>query len=301
MNSTVISRNRTLSALLALCLLGACAPSRVQHTFYSQFTRPDSIQVAEIWAPEGVLDRMPGHHGPAVENQYMALRFYFDARGAIDVYNKSGRIDNELGRWLWYPTPQQQQEEGAGGDDYYVGKTVGLGGVRLWDGEKEIPLETTAGRRSLVGRTEAGAFMEMIAYGVLYQGETVDISLRVDVFDDSRWARVSVRELNGKAVRYTTGINYHPGAEIRQEADGLIAVWGVHPANISAHPAPIGAAIRYNPADFPEREDNGEAFRLFSTPLPAFCTWIVSASTKESELGSAERFFPYVSAYQEFK
>lgn len=294
MNNTLFSRNITLSALLALCLAWACAPANVQHTFYSQFQRPDSIQVAEIWAPDGVLERMPGHHGPAVENQYMALRFYLDARGAIDVYNKSGRIDNELGKWLWYPTPEQQEQEGAGCDEYYVGKTVGLGGVRLWDGENEIPLRTTAGRRSLVGRTEKGAFMEMIAYGVPYQADTVDVSFRVDVFDDSRWARVSVRELNGKAIRYTTGINYHPGAEIRQET-GLIAVWGVHPANISAHPAPIGAAIRYDVADFPECEDNGEAFRLFSTPLAGFSTWIISASVKESELASPERFFPFVS------
>ena len=171
---------------------------------------------------------------------------------------------------------------------------MGLGGVRLWDGENEIPLQTTAGRRTRVGRTEKGAFMEMLSYGVPYQSETVDISFRVDVFDDSRWARVSVRELNGKPIRYTTGINYHPGAEIRQET-GLIAVWGVHPANISAHPTPIGAAIRFSPADFPEIEDNGEAFRLFSLPLAGFSTWIISASVKESELDSPERFFPFVS------
>ena len=295
MNRTLFSRNTTLFAFLGLLLAaGACAPAHVQHTFYSQFRRPDSVQVAEIWAPgKGVLDKMPGHHGPAVENQYMALRLYFDGRGAIDVYNKSGLIDDELGKWLWYPTPEQQEQEGAGADEYYVGKTVGLGGVRLWDGEKEIPLVTTAGRRSLVGRTEKGAFMEMLSYGIAYGQDTVDVSLRVDVFDDSRWAEVSVRELNGKPLRFTTGINYHPGSEIRREA-GLIAVWGVHPANISAHPAPIGAAIRYSPADFPELEDNGEAFRLFSKRLPAFRTRIVSASVKESELGSPELFFPYV-------
>lgn len=283
-----------IKSLLLAFLLPAlsCAPRSAQHTFYSQFLRTDSLQVAEIWQPEG--EKLPiAHHGPAVENQYMALRIYFDARAAIDVYSKSGLIDDELGRWRWYPTPEQQAGEGAGCDEYYVGRTVGLGGIQLWDGENALPLTTTRGRRSLVGRTDGGAFMEMISYGVPYQADSVDVSLRVDVSDKSRWATVTVREVSGKPLRFVTGINYHPGADIVNEA-GLAAVWGEHPANISAHPIPIGGAIRYNPADFPQVEDTGDAIRLVSMPLAEFRTEILSASAKEKELSSAERFFPFI-------
>lgn len=272
-----------------MLLAGACKPSRQQHTFFSQFLRPDSLQLAEIWQPEGAPVRI-SHHGPAVENQYMALRIYFDARAAIDVYSKSGQIDNELGRWMWYPTPEQQEAEGAGCDEYFVGSTVGLGGIQLWDGEGSVPLQTTAGRRSLVGRTQNGAFMEMISYGVPCGKDTVDVSLRVEVSDEDRWATVIVRELNGKALRYVTGVNYHPGAQV-QVKEGLAAVWGQHPANVSDHPSPIGAAIRFDPAQFPQVQDDGQAIRLISVPLAEFHTRIVSASEKETELGSAGRFF----------
>lgn len=280
--------------LFSACILPvlSCTPRPARHTFYSQFLRSDSLQTAQIWQPEG--ETVPiAHHGPAIENQYMALRIYFDGRAAIDVYSKSGLIDDELGRWKWYPTPEQQAAEGAGCDEYYVGKTVGLGGIQLWDGEKALPLTTSRGRRSLVGRTDGGAFMEMISYGVPCQGDSVDVSLRVDVRDDSRWAAVTVKELNGKPLRFVTGVNYHPGAEIINEP-GLAAVWGEHPANISTHPVPIGGAIRYNPAHFPVVEDTGTAIRLVSTPLTEFHTDILSASAKEKELSSADCFFPFI-------
>ena len=276
----------------ALFAVAACSGGG-RHCFYSQFRRSDSLQVAEIFSPEGKEVNAMGHHGPAVENRYMALRFYFDGRGAIDVYSKSGKLDNELGRWLWYPSAEAQAKEGAGCDEYYVGKTVGLGGVRLWDGEREIRLDATAGRRSIVGRTRRGAFMEMISYGVPCQGDTVDVSVRVDVTDRDRWALVTVRELNGKPLRFATGINYHPGSQIRR-GEGRLAVWGEHPADVSSHPAPIGGAIRFDPQQFPEVEDTDTAFRLISTPLSSFSTRIAAASTREDKLNTAERFFTFI-------
>ena len=283
-----------LLLLTAAAFLTAAACSRdVRHTYYSQFWRSDSLEVAEIFSPGGREVNAVGHHGPAVENQYMALRFYFDGRGAIDAYSKSGKIDNELGRWLWYPSIEAQEREGAGCDEYFVGKTVGLGGVRLWDGEQEVRLDATAGRRSTVGRTSSGAYMEMISYGVAYQGDTVDVSVRVDVSDRDRWAVVTARELSGKPLRYSTGVNYHPGSGIRRGAD-WIAVWGEHPADVSSHPAPIGGAIRFDPQQFPDVEDTGTAFRLVSVPLPSFSTRIVAASVKEDRLNTADRFFAFV-------
>ena len=283
---------RFLLPLVAACLLLSCRPAVQRHTFYSLFTRPDSVQVERVWEPQGEKVRI-SHHGPAVENRYMALRIYFDSRAAIDVYSKSGLIDDELGKWLWYPTAEQQELGGAGCDEYFVGATVGLGGVQLWDGEKEIPLVTTAGRLAQVGRTDTGAFMEMISYGVPYLQDTLDVSLRVEVYDKCRWAGVTVRELGGKPVRFTTGVNYHPGAQVISR-EGLAAVWGEHPANISDHPVPIGGAIRYKAEEFPTVEDTGKAIRLVSAPLPEFRTQILSASVKEAELNTPQAFFAFV-------
>lgn len=281
-----------LFSVLALIAAAACSEAP-RHTYYSLFSRSDSLQVAEIFSPGGNEVKTVGHHGPAVENQYMALRFYFDGRGAIDVYSKSGRIDNELGRWLWYPSSEAQASEGAGCDEYFVGKTLGLGGVRLWDGSGEVRLKVNSGRRCTVGRTKDGAYMEMISYGIAYQEDTVDVSIRVDVYDRERWAVVTVKELSGKPLQFVTGVNYHPGSEVRS-GEGWAAVWGEHPADVSGNPAPIGGALRYDPKQFPTQEDTGTAIRLVSVPLPSFSTRIVAASVKEDKLNSAELFFPFV-------
>jgi len=286
-----LSMNKVLLFLGLALLVFPCKTARAQHTFYSQFLRSDSLQVNEIWSPgKGVEVKTAGHHGPAVENQYMALRFYFDDRGAIDVYNKSGEMDNELARWSWYPPLDAQLNEGAGCDEYFVGKTVGLGGIRLWDGARELKLSATKGRRSLVGRTEKGVFMEMISYGIPYQEDTVDVSVRVDVVDNDRWAVVTTRELQGKPIRIATGINYHPGSQVRR-GEGWAAVWGKHPADVASYPGAIGGAIRFDTFLFPEEEDTGTTIRLISTPQSVFTTRILAASEKESQLNTAERFF----------
>lgn len=287
--------SRYIFALLtAAAMIAAARPDATRHTYYSLFSRSDSLQVDRIFSPGGNEFKTVGHHGPAVENKYMALRFYFDSRGAIDVYSKSGRIDGELGRWLWYPPVEAQTNDGAGCDEYYVGKTLGLGGVRLWNGKEEIRLKTGAGRLCKVGRTDDGAFMEMISYRVAYQEDTIDLSVRVDVFESDRWATLTVKELSGKPLRFVTGVNYHPGSEVRK-GDGWTAVWGEHPADVSGNPAPIGGALRFDSSEFPETEDTGSYIRLISVPLSSFSTRIAAASVKEDELNTAERFFAFVS------
>ena len=279
--------------LCVLALLAGAVAYAQQHCFYSQFRLTDKQQVTELWSPQDNEFRQIGHHGPAVENQYMALRFYYDGRGAIDIYNKTGKIDDELGKWHWYPTEEQQASEGAGCDEYFVGKTVGLGGVRLWDGEKEVRLDGTAGRRSTVGRRGNNVWMEMIAYGIDYKGDKVDISLRVDVYDGSRWANVTARELNGKKVQFATGVNYHPGSVLKYGED-YIAVWGVHPANVSQNPGPLGAGLRFSEKKFEKVENLGNAFRLISKPASSISTNIVSASWREGTVNNAAAFVDLV-------
>ena len=165
----------TLTAIFTIVSLQAGA-----QTAKSLFWRADSLQVSEIVSETGNQYNKVGHHGPAVENSHMALRVYFNDTGAIDVYSKSGR-GMELMEYLWYPTKGQQDTLLLGADGYIAGKTVGLGGVALWDGEKEVKLVATKGRTARVGDTKKGAYAEIIAYGVAYRDDYVDISIRVDV------------------------------------------------------------------------------------------------------------------------
>ena len=144
-----------LAALAALPLLFSCAQGGAQ-TATSLFWRSDSLQVKEIVSEQAVQYNFVGHHGAAVENSMCALRIYFNDSGAIDVYSKSG-AQMELLKYHWYPTAKQMAEEGAGCDEYLVGKTVGLGGIALWDGEKEVKLVATKGRTARVGQTTAAS------------------------------------------------------------------------------------------------------------------------------------------------
>ena len=276
--------------LSALVLLG-CGIAEAQ-TDVSLFWKKDGKQVPEIVSEKADLYNAVGHHGPAVENTHFALRIYFNDSGAIDVYSKTGR-GLELGQYRWYPTLEQQENDGAGCDEYMVGKTVGLGGIALWDGSKEVKLRATRGRTARVGHTKHGSYAEMIAYGVPYQDDTVDISIRVDMNKKTREAVVTATELSGKRVCFLTGVNYHRGETVKC-GNGYIFAWGVHPADVSRSPVPIGAGMFYKPSDFGPMEVTGDIVRIVSKPASSVSTTVVAASTKEAELNTLKRFEAYM-------
>ena len=280
-----------LAAIAALPLFFSCAHGGAQ-TAYSLFWRSDSLQVKEIVSEQAVQYSFVGHHGAAVENSMCALRIYFNDSGAIDVYSKSGK-QMELRKYLWYPTEKQMAEEGAGCDEYLAGKTVGLGGIALWDGEKEVKLVATRGRTARVGEIKGGSFAEMIAYGVMYKDEPVDISIRVEMTDRSRVAKVIATELGGRKVQFLTGVNYHPGETVEFGKD-YISVWGIHPADVSQNPCELGGGMWFKPAKFLAPEKTADMVRIISKPASRIETQVVAASVKESELNTAEKFAAYM-------
>lgn len=259
-------------------------------TASSLFWRSDSLQVNEIVSETGDQYRKIGHHGPAVENSHMALRIYFNDSGAVDVYSKNGR-GMELMRFLWYPSAQMQESAGAGCDSYIVGNTVGLGGIALWDGEKEVKLVATKGRTARAGDTKKGSYIEMIAYGVEYKGDMVDVSIRIDVTSKSREAEVTARELSGRKVQFLTGINWHEGQKVSFGED-FISVWGPHPAKEAT--MPVGAGLFFSDKDFPVVEKTDDMVRIISSQKSQVRTRILSASVKEAEINSAKRFEAYM-------
>lgn len=261
-------------------------------TAHSLFFRADSVQVKEIVSAGGNEYKTVGHHGPAVENSHSAFRIYFNDSGAIDVYSKSGR-GMELLKYHWYPTAAQQAEYGAGCDEYKVGKTIGLGGIALWDGEKEVKLVATGGRTARAGDTKKGSFAEMVAYGVEYMGGKVDISIRIDVTAKSRRATVTARELGGRKVRFLTGVNWHEGEQVFY-GEGFAGVWGCHPADVSENPIPLGVGIFFSKGRFSPVEQTPGLLRIISKPASSVSTSIVAVSTKEAEVNTLKRFKEYM-------
>ena len=74
--------------LLILPVLICLSCTTANNTEVSLFLKADSIYLSEIESESGDLYRSLGHHGPAIENEWLGLRIYFDKKAAIDVYSK---------------------------------------------------------------------------------------------------------------------------------------------------------------------------------------------------------------------
>lgn len=269
----------------------ACCQN-MNKTAVSLFMKADTTAyLNEISSESGDLYNSIGHHGPAIENEWLALRIYFSKKVAIDAYNKS-KPGLELKKAKWYPTAEQQKE-GWGADYYKVSNTVGLGGVKLWDGEKVVFLDPVTNRTARVVKEKTSSYIEMLSEGVPYKGSNVDILVRVTVFSGIREAKVEAFALCDMPVQFATGINYHPGQEIQKE-EGLIATWGLHPEDVAAEAIKLGAAIMYNNNDYIDLIDDSTQFLLISKPGKQITTWITSACEKEEGINSMEAFLKLI-------
>lgn len=248
---------------------------------------PNKKQLTEVFSETGDMYKTLGHHGPAIENEFLAFRLYFNYKTAIDIYSKA-KANMELAGARWYTTPEQQAN-GWGADYYKVGNTVGLGGIRLWDGEKVLTLDPVSKRTARVVKEANVSYLEMLSYDVPYKDRTVDILVKVTVFSGIRKAKVEVIALSDEDVQFVTGVNYHEGMTTSWE-DNYLLTWGVHPEDVAAEKVEIGGAILFNPDDFVDRKDDGTQKLLISKPLRKLEYWITSANEREEEINSFERF-----------
>lgn len=261
-------------------------------TDVSLFMKKDMTNyLTEVESKSGNLFTKIGHHGPAVENQWFALRIYFNKTGAIDVYSKA-KPGLELKEKKWYPS-KKDQINGWGADYYKVGKTVGLGGINLWDGEKVIKLHPVTKRTARVANNNENSVMEMLSEGIPYKDKTVDILVRVTVFSDKREAKVEAFSQTKEPVQFVTGINYHKGVEVIRN-ENYVAAWGIHPEDVAAEKVEVGAAIIFNKNDIEKQLDVNNQNLLISKPTLSLTTWITSANAREKEINSFEKFIEHI-------
>jgi hypothetical protein len=276
---------------LILCILHGSFVAAQNMTDVSLFLRGDSAKCLDhVSSESGDLYNVLGHHGPAIENEWLGLRLYFDKKAAIDVYSKANP-GLELHKFKWYPTPQQQMA-GKGADYYKVGPTVGLGGIRLWDGEKVVPLHPVSKRSARVVKEGSVSFMEMLSEDVPYRNKKVDILVRVTVYSGVRKAKVEAFALTDDDVEFVTGINYHPGQQVVNEGNRIFT-WGLHPEDVAAEKIDLGAAIFVNPDDFSQTKDDGFQHIFISKPARYVGFFISSANGKEPVINTLERFIDF--------
>lgn len=251
------------------------------------FKNNETEQKVFVESKSGNLFNKLGHHGPAIENQWFGLRLYFDKKAAIDVYSKE-KQQMELKEKKWYPT-KNEQRSGWGSDYYKVGKTVGLGGVKLWDNGRIINLHPVTTRTAKVENAAGHASMVMVSEGVPYKGGEVDISVKVTVFDSNRKALVEAKVLEGEEVQFVTGINFFSTLEVVQ-TEGYIATWGLHPEDIPADPTKVGAAI-FIPTSYDCKiKKLDDQYILVSDERQEIAYEITTASEREAEYTSMDDF-----------
>lgn len=257
-------------------------------TDVSLFLKKDKNNyLSNIESESGNLFTKLGHHGPAVENQWLGFRIYFDKKTAIDIYSKA-KPGLEIREKKWYPS-KKEQRAGYGADYYKVGKSLGLGGVKLWDGKQVVPLHPVTKRSANVVNEDGSAYMEMLSEGVQYKGKKVDVKIRVTVYNDKREAKVEAFSETGEEVQFVTGINYFKGLEVVKK-ENYIATWGIHPEDVAAEKVKLAAAILFNKNDFEKQIDDGEQYLLISKPTKNISTLITSANAREPELNSFKKF-----------
>ena len=248
-------------------------------------------QQSEIRSESGDLFEQVAHHGPAIENEWMGIRIYFDRKCALDVYNKT-RPGLELAEASWYPT-EEQQREGWGADQYKAGETLGLGGVRLWDDGRVVPLDPVTMRIARARKDAVSSQIEMLSEGIPYKGGKVDILVRVTAYSGCREMKVEAFALCDDPVEFVTGINYWPEAP-SFEGEGCMGSWGIHPEDVAAVQLNIGGALIYDPDDFPIKKKTDGEILLVSRPTKQIATWITSACEKEEGFASSADFERYV-------
>jgi len=272
-------------SLLVLLIIPAVSQAQTDVSLF--FKKGDQEQLEFVESSSGNLFSKLGHHGPAIENSWYGLRMYFDKKTAIDVYSKAlERL--ELKEKQWYPS-KKEQGEGWGADYYKVGKTVGLGGVKLWDKGQIIDLHPVTNRTARVRHYGDSASMAMVSEGISYRGNSVDISVQVTVYADHRMAKVQASCISGETVQFATGINYFDKLEV-VKTEQYIATWGIHPEDVAAEKIEVGAAT-FIPSGYRfETQKLENQYILISDIKQSISFQITSANKREVEINSMGDF-----------
>ncbi len=280
--------------LLFCFLLAPIALFSQENTAASMYLKKDkNTQLDYIESKSGNLFSKLGHHGPAIENQWYALRLYFSRKTAIDVYSKANP-GLELEEKKWYPS-KKEQLAGWGADYYKVGNTVGLGGVKLWNGEKVLDLHPVDLRSARVTVYDDSTSIDMISEGVPYRGKKLNIKVCVTVYSSKREAKVEAFSMTGEPVQFVTGINYFKNLETRT-GENYALTWGIHPEDVAAEEVKVGAAIILQKAVIEQQLDDGKQLLFITKPVQSFSSRIVSFNAREDGIDSFESFEKQVEA-----
>jgi len=269
-------------------------------TAVSMFMNSDGKQIAYAETKTGDLYKTMGHHGPAVENLWAAYRIYFNDSLSVDTLSKfQPRL--ELHKSEWY-TLDHPKLDGLnyGVDNYRVGKTVGLGGLRLWDPSRKgkdksvsVKLSKTPGslRRAAVIQDNDGAEIRMLSKGVPFQDELLDIEFTLRVITGERFALLTAKVLSGQRIQFATGITIHDQLKLVEQQDNFLMAWGDYDSPAASEVFNVGSGLVFEPDTIQGTIRKKNEILIITKPLTTFTYLISTANAKEaSDLNTVDRF-----------
>jgi len=262
----------------------------------SLFWKKSGEYVNRIESENGILYLRLGHHGPAIENLWVAYRVYFNDFGGVDLFSKfQPRL--ELKSTKWYAS-KLQKENGFGSDNYAAGKTTGLGGIKIWDGTAVMKLGPVNKRIAEVFKNDSLAQIKITSFSIPYKGNYVDLEFTLTTFSNTRHAVIEIKELTGTPVELVTGMPIHSKLRI-STTDHFILAWGDYDSHEKHAVFNVGTALLYNPADF-QQDLITEKEHLFISKPTTYLKYIITSSNdkENSELNNYTAFEDYVQQLQ---
>lgn len=291
MNRTV-KKPVKLFGMIAFVLSTSCISTTVPDsaTATSLALKVDELQIETVESEDGDLYRNLLHHGPAVENLWVAYRIYFNNYLSVDILSKfEPRLELAVSKWYGSKSPELAARN-FGKDNYKVGKTVGLGGIRLWDPEKgdrgqvvflDVSADTKSKRAVRVKNQNGSSSIILTNSTIPYQGELLDIDVELTVFDGKRHALINVEVKDDKRVQFVTGLVIHDKLKAVIANENYLLTWGNYDSPAADAVFDVGAGLVFNPEDIAKLEKSDEEMLLVTKPLKRFRYLISSANEKE--------------------
>lgn len=276
---------RSACSLLSSLLI---ASPLLAQTDVSLFMKKDGKARSYIASEHGDLYSTMGHHGPAVENSWAAWRVYFNQYLSVDILSKfQPRLELSKSKWYLSKTDPELKAAGYGKDNYKVGKTIGLGGIRLWDPvlKEQVLADVSGSKESLrytqVMQQEGYSQLKVTSIGVPYMGGLVDFEFVLTAMDGQREVQVDVFVLSESPVRFATGLTIHDDLKATEVEVGYMLTWGDYDSPASGEAFDVGAALLVENDLVKERIVMADQWLFISKPTRHFRYTLSTANAKE--------------------
>jgi hypothetical protein len=287
---------KAVPCLIALSKLIYAEPG----TAVSMFMKSDGKQISRIESKVGDLYTTMGHHGPAVENAWAGYRIYFIQYMSVDILSKfQPRLELHKSQWYTLEKPELAGRN-YGKDNYKIGTTVGLGGLRLWDAslvgkDKTVTLDVAKGtgglRSAEVVQDGGSSSIRMVSKGVAYQGGRHDIEFTLRVYSGERFAFVTAKVLGDHKLQFVTGMTVHDQLKVVEQKENFLLAWGDYDSPAADEVFDVGTGLVFHPNDVQSRFRSKDEILIITKPLKQFNYLITTANGKEaSKLNTIDSF-----------